>query len=279
MKHKWDSVNTNVSKILSFLQSLFDLGRSHSTITSACNAVSSVTKVDDGQLVNKHRHLNMYLQAVLNLRPPSKQNAEIWDTQTIFKWIRKQDSIQDVPTDWLAKRLAYLILIVSTQRPQVLIALKLSKMKILSDKAIFQLSASDIKHGKYSPEGHVIVLKRFTEKAICVVEHLIEYVKRTAKLRGKEDKLFIITIKPYTPATLNTLSNWVKQVLSSAGINTGQYGAGSTRAAAASKACEGGIPIDVLLKAAGWSNSRTFAKFYQKPIAEDDEKGLGDFVL
>ena len=40
----------------------------------------------------------------------------------------------------------------------------------------------------------------------------------------------------------------------------------STRAAATSKAKAVSVPIDEILKTAGWSSSRSFDRYYDKPV-------------
>ena len=54
------------------------------------------------------------------------------------------------------------------------------------------------------------------------------------------------------------------------------YQAHSTRAASASKAATA-IPVDVIMKSAGWPNESTFRKFYEKSITVTDE--LSNAVL
>ena len=44
------------------------------------------------------------------------------------------------------------------------------------------------------------------------------------------------------------------------------YGPHSTRAAATSKAKQVGVDIGTIIKTAGWSNAKTFAKFYDRQI-------------
>jgi len=274
----WNSVHTDVSKVLSFLQELFDRGRGHSVINAAKCALSTAVKLNDGQTLGQNRDIHLFLLSVSNLRPPQVRHTSIWDTEIVINWMRKQEELENITTDWLVKRLALLVLILSGQRPQVLPSLRLSRLTFVQDVAHFQLTAAEIKHGKYSTEGHVIVLEPFVkESKVCVIAHLKEYIKRTKTLRGSEDKLFIITVKPFTAASLNTLSNWIKHVLNVAGIDTTKFAAGSTRAAATSKALVGGAPIDVIAKAAGWKNLTTFAKFYKKPIEKN--QNLADFLL
>ena len=72
--------------------------------------------------------------------------------------------------------------------------------------------------------------------------------------------------KPHKPVYKETVVRWIKTVLKEAGIDLEKFTAHSTWAASTSAAGKGGIPINVIMESAGWSNCQTFAKFYQKPI-------------
>ena len=54
--------------------------------------------------------------------------------------------------------------------------------------------------------------------------------------------------------------------MTSAGVDTTILKPHSTRAAATSKAKTASVPIQEILKTAGWSSSRCFDKFYDKPV-------------
>ncbi|KAJ8909800.1 hypothetical protein NQ315_015320 [Exocentrus adspersus] len=54
-------------------------------------------------------------------------------------------------------------------------------------------------------------------------------------------------------------------MLSESGIDTGQFKPHSTRHAATSAAFRKGISMDIICKAAGWSQTSTFARFYNRP--------------
>ena len=71
-------------------------------------------------------------------------------------------------------------------------------------------------------------------------------------------------ISPHKAVSPETISRWLKQVLSEAGIDTIKYSAHSTRAAAATKA---GVKLDVanILASVGWKSSHNFERFYRKP--------------
>ena len=60
----------------------------------------------------------------------------------------------------------------------------------------------------------------------------------------------------------------MKKTLGDAGIDITQYSSHSTRSASTSKAKAIGVTLKDICKAAGWSNARTFAKHYDKPIEQ-----------
>ena len=72
--------------------------------------------------------------------------------------------------------------------------------------------------------------------------------------------------KPHRAASKDTISRWVKNTLSEAGIHDHLFKPHSVRAAATTAAQRSGVPLDVILKTAGWSNASTFAAYYNKPV-------------
>ena len=62
------------------------------------------------------------------------------------------------------------------------------------------------------------------------------------------------------------MSRWTKQVMKSAGVDITSYSGHSTRSAFTSSRKSENLSAEEIMKASGWSNSGTFAKFYHKPI-------------
>ena len=94
-----------------------------------------------------------------------------------------------------------------------------------------------------------------SDKKLCVVEHLKEYLQRTKQLREEHSQLLISYVKPFKPVSKDTISRWVKQVLESAGIDINKYSAHSSRAASTSSCKAKGLSLADIMKSAGWSNS------------------------
>ena len=128
--------------------------------------------------------------------------------------------------------------------------------------------ATVIKVHKYAPDAD-----------ICPFLTLKEYLKQTQGVRGNEDKLFVSYQKPHKAVSRDTIFRWVKQVLEAAGIDTNVYSCHSTRAASTSKAYGKAVPLDVLMKAAGWKSENTFHKFYNKPVTQTEDATLTVAIL
>ena len=108
---------------------------------------------------------------------------------------------------------------------------------------------------------------------ICVVHTVYDYLERTKNIRGNCSKLLISYQKPFKPVSKDTISRWLKMVLSKAGINTNKFTAHSTRSASSSAAKRYGLPINVIMNKIGWSSTSVFTKFYDKPICKDYDYG------
>ena len=123
----------------------------------------------------------------------------------------------------------------------------------------------------------MIVLKAYPkDEYLCIVKVFSEYLERTKGLRV-DNKLLISTVKPHKSVSKSTVSRWVKFIMSKAGINS-CFKPHSTRAAATSKAKLYGVPLDIIIKTAGWSKASVFTKFYNKPILSKT-KTVQDAVL
>ena len=81
-------------------------------------------------------------------------------------------------------------------------------------------------------------------------------MQKTKPLRSNKDtNLFISFVKPHKNVGRSS-------VMALAGIDVSVFSAHRTRAASVSKAHSKDLPLDIILDTAGWSNAKTFHKFY-----------------
>ena len=116
-----------------------------------------------------------------------------------------------------------------------------------------------------------IEIKAFTaDKVIRPKTVLKEHVARTLPLRKDNFQLLLSYQKAHKPVSSEAIGKWIKKSLTKASIDIKVFGAHSTRSASTSAVKVGNMPITIM-DAAGWSNTKTFSTFYDKPI-ESDQK-------
>ena len=102
---------------------------------------------------------------------------------------------------------------------------------------------------------------------LCIMEYRAEYIDRTEPLRGNHKNLLINYVKPHQPVSKATVARWIKEVLRVSGIDTKKFTAHSCRTVSTSPNKVAGVNLCEILKSARWSNTQTFADFYDKPIS------------
>jgi hypothetical protein len=105
------------------------------------------------------------------------------------------------------------------------------------------------------------------DRRLCVIFVLKEYLSRTEKLRGNCQSLFTSYVKPFGPVSRETISRWLKTVMSSSGIHhivlDQQLFLRLIRML---------FQLKKNMQRAGWTNARTFAKYYKKPIEMENQR-------
>ena len=166
----------------------------------------------------------------------------------------------------LTLKLVKLIALVSAQRGQSLHMLEIGCMKDVPNGFGFLL----MEQSKQSRPGYrapSVVLEAYpADSFLCMSSCLKEYLKRAKPLSAAERKLLISFIKLYKQVSRETISSWIRLVMELAGSDTKAFKPHSTRPAATSKTKAANVPIHEILRTAGWSSSRCFGQFYNKPV-------------
>ena len=176
----------------------------------------------------------------------------------------------------LTLKLLVLTLLVSGQRGQTVHLLSIDHMVSVNNCYTFQI-IDHLKQSRPSVKNPLVELSPFKDETLCAVTTLKEYLTRTQSLRGSESQLFISYNRPFKRVSRDTISRWVKLVLTDSGIDTSRFKPHSTRTASTSAASNASVSLDDILRTAGWSSESTFAKFYNKPIVK--ENTFADKVL
>ena len=216
------------------------------------------------------------MKGIFQEKPPKPKYTEIWDVTIVLSYLQSLSSVDKLSLKKLTLKLVVLILLVSGQRGQTVHLLSIDHMVSVNSCYTFHI-VDHLKQSRPGVKNPLVELRPFEDKTLCVVTTLKEYLTRTQSLRGLESQLFISYNRPFRRVSRETISRWVKLVLTDAGIDTLRFKPHSTRAASTSAASNVSVSLDDILQTAGWSSESTFAKFYYKPIVK--ENTFADKVL
>lgn len=207
------------------------------------------------------------MRGVFNTKPMLPKTFSIWNPNCVLRLLKRWYPMNALSLQRLSMKVSMLMLLASGQRGQTILACSIKHMIITNNSITFHLTGL-LKTSKPGSHMNTIMFKSFKEEPkLCPVIYIKEYIKRTKRIR-KSDQLFIQTTKPHNAIARATLRRWTKNTLTEAGVNMEIYKPHSTRSASTSLAFQKDVPLNTILKAAGWKSENTFGKFYKRPIIE-----------
>lgn len=257
---------------------MFENGVGYSSINTARSALSSLGIKLDSISVGSHPLVTRFLRGVFNIRPTKPRYTNIWDVNKVLVYLRKLSPLKKLTLKDLTLKLVMLMGLTNASRVQTLHLLTVSKLQKLKFQFVIYFDGL-LKQSR--PNYNVSFLKFEAyppDRRLCIYFVIKEYLKRTELLRPEnENKLLISYTRPHKAVSKDTIARWVKVVMARSGIDIKQYGPHTIRAAATSKAYEKGVPLQTILETAGWTNTGTFQKFYNKSI--NKEESFRDAVM
>lgn len=253
--------------VISFLTIQFNNGCTYGGLNSHRSALSALM----GNNIGSDACVKRFLKGAYKLRPARPKYASTWDPQLVLNHISTWFPNTELSLEKITKKLTILLAICTAHRVQTLSLIKLENISF-SDNGV-KINISDIiKTSAPGRDQPLLILPFFRENpSICPATVLTDYISMTRNIRpNSSGKLLLTHKKPHKAATTQSISRWVKQVLSESGIDVSAFSAHSTRHAATSAASLAGVSIDTIRKTAGWSSSsNSFARFYNRPIVNE----------
>ena len=278
MTRDCDIISPPLPRALDFLSFLFDSGLSYSSINSARCALSTILQLSDSEVTfGQLPIVKRFMKGVFELRPALPRYQTTWDVKKVLDFFRKQPMPSALILKDLTVKVTFLLALLSGQRCQTLHVLTIDNMILVADKCTFYVMEK-VKQTRVGTHVKPLeFLKYSPEPQLCVVTHLLEYVKRTACYRNDQKQLLLSYVKPYGPVSKDTISRWIRSVLSSVGLDVTKFKSHSVRAASTSFLASNNCKITDIMLSAGWSNEQTFQRFYNKP--SEETFNFGDSVL
>ena len=265
--HNIDPIKPSVPCVLDFMEDLRTSRKlGYNALNTVRSALSSIISLPDGTPFGQCRLVKIYMKGVFNIKPPTPRYVDTWDPAVVLRFLKKWDPPSKITLKELSFKVAMLILLVTGQRIQTLALLDITCMTVRRNYVVFRVFQL-LKQSRPGYKNPEFILKSFpTDKTLCVYTFLLEYVNRTKLLRKDTTALFVTLNRPHSAATKNTISRWIKTVMTAAGIDTLRFAPHSIRCASTSAACRGGAPVNEIMQKAGWASDNVFAKYYNKPL-------------
>lgn len=272
-----DPYDIKVYDLLDFLADCLQKGCSYGSLNNHRSALSLISRNKVGQ----DERVKRFFKGAFKIKPSFPKYDCTWNPNVVLDYLANLYPNNSLSLEQLTKKLVVLLALSTGQRCQTLSLIRISNIKISSERIIINITdiikTSGI--GRVQPR---LDLPFFIQRpCVCPADTLVSYIAMTSTDRSSHDDRLILTIKkPYHPASSQTLGRWIKQMLASSGIDTTVFSAHSTRHAATSAAQRAGVSVDVIRKTAGWSDhSATFANFYNRPLINDDSNFANSIFL
>lgn len=261
-----------------FLTELFDRKLGYSAINTAKSALSNIVSLTDCRNIQVGQHflIKRFLKGVYNSRPSLPRYGKTWDAGIVLRHLCSIE-LEGITLRQLTYKTTMLLALLSGQRLQTLHCLSVDKITFYENKVDFYID-SLLKQSRPGKHFSVLSFQKYHDKNLCIVEHLKKYIELTKSIRSSEF-LLVSYQKPFQRVSTDTISRWIKTIMSECGIDTTLFQAHSTRSASTSAAVRQGLSVDEVLSKVGWSSADTFAKFYNKPIYQSLDHCILDSAL
>ena len=130
-------------------------------------------------------------------------------------------SINTENVQHLSCKLAILLAILCGQREREILSL-MDIRNITMEEACLIIRIGDLlkTSNRKFHNGELKFPKYIENTNICPVTTLKQYLHMTSKNRGEIKSLFITQVRPFKPASKDTIARWIRETLSKAGIDT-----------------------------------------------------------
>ena len=204
-------------------------------------------------------------------RPTFPRYTVKYDVKYVLDYVKKCSISSETPLELTSKILATMMCLLSRQRSQTLASLSTHCLHHNNSGCVFYISKL-LKTSRRKSHQQSIEFKAYPHNvSLCIVALIKLYLDKTAALWHDVNSLsFISYAPPHKPVSSKTLARQVSKILHKAGIYTKTLKSHSLRSASTSNAFIGGLSLNEIAKATGWTNINTFRKFHNKPVIDNN---------
>ena len=207
-------------------------------------------------------------------RPSFPRYTVTWDVGKVLRFLAAWRPPEALSIRQLTLKTVTLVALTCSDRVQTIQAMRHNQVEPTKDGLEFVIY-DILKTTRRGQPPKVVKCVKWDDPELDVAYYVHKYIDRTFIFRrrsynkglGLPCQLFL-SYQTGRPVTTATLSRWIKDVMSMAGIDTNMFLPGSTRGASVSAAERRGASISQILSAGSWTNLGTYQKYYQRRRAD-----------
>ena len=207
--------------------------------------------------ISQHPLIKRFIEGIFLLRSPQPRYVEICDVSIVFRFIDEWGHNEHLSLKQLTIKTATILLLLSGERINTLSSFDIKNMIIDEHKCVF-IPSKLLKHSRPCYVNKAV--KFYVHEKIpniCPVPTIKHYLdKRNNNVAHETKTSFITHGKRFTAAHEDTISLWVKEVMTETSINVSKYNTHSCRSAASTRALYKAVHIEDILKQRNWSNQK-----------------------
>ena len=215
-------------------------------------------------------------------RPSFPRYVVTWDVGKVLRFLASWYPANSLDMKQLTLKTVSLVALTSCDRAQTLHLLSVEHVHI-SVHGIEFVVPNILKTSKKGKPARVVTCVSWDDDCLNVCKYVHAYIDRTFKFRlraikrglEKPVQLFL-SHRTGRPVKRASISRWIREVLTKAGIDTKSFGPGSSRGASASAAARQGASAPQIMAAGSWTNMGTFSKFYNRAV---EDTPVGRLIL
>ena len=215
------------------------------------------------------------------LRPSFPRYVVTWDVGVVLNYLAKWHPPSALSLKRLTLKTVALVALTCSDRAQTLHALRVDRVSTTPQGLEFVIF--NILTSKKGKPPKIVKCVSWDREELDVAFYVHKYIEKTLGLRcravrrglPKPVQLFL-SHKTGLPVAKSSISRWLKEVLTMAGIDPEIYGGHSTRGASSSLLARRGASITQVLEAGDWSNVGTFQHYYDRVV---DNTPSGRIIL
>ncbi len=185
-RNKLSKFNPGLDEAIEFLTLLFESRLGYSALNTARSALSSILPLMEGE----HPLVCRYLKGVFELRPTLPRYTEIWNVDTVLRYLTTLKSASEMTMKELSLRLTMLLCLLTAQRCQTVHQFDINFIQEFESK--YRITVQQ----KLNLEP-IELVEFVPDRKLCVVTHLRGVHQKNSRRTRTEHSVIIELCKTF----------------------------------------------------------------------------------